>query len=128
MKNLFLKVKPSYILMLLKDSQQLWYPSKLARASGTSYVHTVNLLVALRKMGAVSIEKKGRQNIYKLTEKGTHLASSLEDFAKKCDAMESEHKASLSKAEQERQAASPPAQPAASAAQKQEKVPEQEKK
>ena len=81
MKSLFLKLKPSTVLILLKDSQQQWYPSKLARASNSSYVHTVNLLVALRKLGVVNIEKKGRQNFYKLTEKGAYLALSLDDFA-----------------------------------------------
>ena len=106
MKTLFLKLKPATVLMLLKDSQQQWYPSKLARASNSSYVHTVNLLIELRNKGVVSIEKKGRQNFYKLTEKGAHLALSLDDFAKKCDAFELEQKASSAKAEAEKQAAS----------------------
>ena len=125
MKKLFLKIKPSSVLMLLKDSQQQWYPSKLARASNSSYVHTVNLLIELRNKGVVSIEKKGRQNFYKLTEKGAHLAISLDDFAKKRDVFEQEQKASSAKAEAEKQAASAlPAQhatqqPSAHAAQQQ---------
>ncbi len=86
MKALFIKVKPASILLLLKDSQQAWYPSKLARSSGVSYVHTVNLLSSLRALGVVLTEKKGKQNMYKLTEKGAQLASVLDDFAKKCDA------------------------------------------
>ena len=90
MKRLFLKIKPSSVLILLKDSQQAWYPSKLARASNSSYVHTVNLLSALRRHGVVTLEKKGRQNMYKLTEKGAYLALVLDDFAKKCDAAEQE--------------------------------------
>ncbi|MCX8197748.1 MAG: hypothetical protein N3F07_00935 [Candidatus Micrarchaeota archaeon] len=87
MKELFLKIKPSSILLLLKDSQQSWYPSKLARASGASYVHTVNLLGKLRKANVVSLEKKGKQTCYRLTEKGAHLALSLDDFSKKCDSL-----------------------------------------
>jgi predicted transcriptional regulator len=127
MKTLFLKLKPASVLILLKDSQQQWYPSKLARASNSSYVHTVNLLVALRKHGVVSIEKKGRQNFYKLTEKGAYLALSLDDFAKKCDAFEQEHKAVAAKAEADKQAAQQAAAQPVSPA-KPEKQPDSEKK
>lgn len=132
MKTLFLKIKPSSILMLLKDSQQQWYPSKLARASNSSYVHTVNLLIELRSKGAVTIEKKGRQNFYKLTEKGAYLALSLDDFAKKCDAFEQDQKAVSAKAEAEKPSASAQAAPHAPqpspSQQKSEKPSEAEKK
>lgn len=92
MKNLFLKKKPCGILLLLKDSSQQWYPSKLARESGASYVHTVNLLSKLKAFGVVTAEKKGKQNIFRLTEKGAYLALSLEDFSKKCEAAPAEPK------------------------------------
>ncbi|MEM4633837.1 MAG: winged helix-turn-helix domain-containing protein [Candidatus Anstonellaceae archaeon] len=84
-KEFFLKVKPSTILLLLKDTQQSWYPSKLARSSNSSYVHTVNFLRQLRKANIVTMEKKGRQAQYKLTEKGMQLALSLDDFIRKCE-------------------------------------------
>jgi predicted transcriptional regulator len=100
MKRLFLKLKPTAVLLLLKDSQQSWYPSKLARESGSSYVHTVNLLAQLRKFGVVTSEKKGKQNIYKLTEKGAYLASALDDFAKKSEAAGQEARAAQAKQEQ----------------------------
>jgi len=86
MKHLFLKSKPSAVLLLMKDSQQAWYPSKLARAAGASYVHTVNLLSELLRQGVVSQEKKGRQKFYRLTDRGSALCSSLDDFAKRCEA------------------------------------------
>ena len=92
MKSHFLKIKPCAVLLLLKDSQQQWYPSKLARAAGCSYVHTVNLLSVLKKNGIIALDKKGRQNCYSLTESGAHLALALDDFAKKCDAAEEEAK------------------------------------
>ena len=92
MKQLFLKKKPCNMLLLLKDSEQQWYPSKLARSAGASYVHTVNLLSSLRAFGAVVLEKKGKQNIIRLTEKGAYLAQSLDDFSKKCDSYEQEAK------------------------------------
>jgi len=107
MKKLFLKTKPAAVLVLLKDSQQSWYPSKLARAAGMSYVHTVNLLAELSSSGIVTHEKKGKQNFYKLTERGAHLALSLEDFSKKCDAAEQEAKPQK---QEEKSPQEPPAQ------------------
>ncbi|MFA6489751.1 MAG: hypothetical protein WCT52_03630 [Candidatus Micrarchaeia archaeon] len=92
MKSHFLKTKPCAILLHLKDSQQQWYPSKLARAAGCSYVHTVNLIAVLKRNGIIALDKKGRQNCYRLTENGAHLAAALDEFAKKCDAAEAEAK------------------------------------
>ncbi|MFA6328024.1 MAG: hypothetical protein WCY41_01115 [Candidatus Micrarchaeia archaeon] len=92
LKQLLLKPKPCSILLLLKDSAQTWYPSKLARSSGASYVHVINLLTGLKKFGIVISEKKGKQNIFRLTEKGAYLALTLDDLAKKCETAEAEHK------------------------------------
>ena len=122
MKKFFIKTKPCSVLLLLKDSQQQWYPSKLARASGASYVHTSNLLLGLRKKGIVSVEKKAKQNIYKLTDKGAQVAFALEEFIKKCDAAEQEQK---SQADAEKQVAA--AQASSSTAAK-EKLGESDKK
>ena len=92
LKRLILKPKPCSILLLLKDSEQSWYPSKLARVSGSSYVHVINLLTNLKKFGIVASEKKGKQNIFHLTEKGAYLALTLDDLSKKCEVAEAEHK------------------------------------
>ena len=92
LKRLLLKPKPCSVLILLKDTEQIWYPSKLARVSGSSYVHVINLLTNLRKFGIVASEKKGKQNIFHLTEKGAYLALTLDDLSKKCEAAEAEHK------------------------------------
>jgi predicted transcriptional regulator len=92
LKQLLLKPKPCSIVLLLKDSEQTWYPSKLARSSGASYVHVINLLSGLKKFGIVASEKKGKQNMFHLTEKGAYLALTLDDLAKKCEAAEAEHK------------------------------------
>jgi len=125
MKKLFLKSKPSAVLLLLKDGSQGWYPSKLARESKSSYVHVVNLLSKLRELGIVATEKKGKQNIYHLTEKGAMLASPLDDFSKKCDAYAQELKAAqAARQEAQAQMASAPAQ---TADKKEEKKQEAEK-
>jgi len=60
--------------------------------SGSSYVHVINLLTNLRKFGIVASEKKGKQNIFHLTEKGAYLALTLDDLSKKCETAEAEHK------------------------------------
>lgn len=85
MKSLFLKSKPCAVLLLLKDDSKQWYPAKLARESGSSYVHTVNLLALLKKEGIAVSEKKGKQRIFRLSEKGAHLALVLDEFVKKCE-------------------------------------------
>ncbi len=121
MKKLFLKAKPSAVLLLLKDAQQTWYPSKLARESSSSYVHTVNLLSQLRRLGVVTVERKGRQNMYRLTERGAQLASPLDDFSKKCEAVEAEAKSAQARQEK-------PPQPDSSDEKKEEKKQETEKK
>ena len=92
LKQLLLKPKPCSILLLLKDAEQSWYPSKLARVSGASYVHVINLLTNLRTFGIVASDKKGKQNIFHLTEKGAYLVLTLDDLSKKCEAAEAEHK------------------------------------
>jgi len=119
-KRLFLKVKPASILLLLKDAEQSWYPSKLARTSGASYVHVVNLLAELRKYGFVTAERKGKQNIYRLTERGAYFALTLDDLVKKCESAEAEHKAGP------RQEA-PPAHAAPAAAAAKEEKPAEKK-
>ena len=92
LKQLLLKPKPCSVLLLLKDAEQPWYPSKLARASGASYVHVINLLTNLKRFGIVSSEKKGKQNIFHLTETGAYLVLTLDDLSKKCETAEAEHK------------------------------------
>jgi len=103
MKSILLKPKPAAIVLCLKDAGQLWYPSKLARASGTSYVHTVNFLSELVRLGAASCERKGRRNLYKLTEKGACLALSLDDLAKRCEAAEADAKAAQAAMQKEKE-------------------------
>lgn len=107
MKHLFLKSKSCAILLLLKDSQQVWYPSKLAREAGASYVHATNLLSELLRQGVVLQERKGKQKHYRLTDKGAAIASTLEEFSKRCDAASQE----AQKARAEAAAQSAPVQP-----------------
>lgn len=81
--NLILRPKPCAALVLLKDNAQAWYPSKLAKNAGLTYVHTTKLLTKFEKAGLVKFEPKGRTKIITLTEKGVLLAKLLEDVIEK---------------------------------------------
>jgi len=92
MKSLFLKSKPCAVLLLLKDESQQWFPAKLARESHSSYVHTVNLLALLKKDGVATSEKKGKQRIFRLTDKGMEIAAALDALVKRCEGKPDEQK------------------------------------
>lgn len=81
--NLILRLKPCAVLILLKDSTQTWYPSKLAKNAGSTYVHTTKLLTKFQKTGLVKFEPKGRTKTILLTEKGVIVARLLEDITEK---------------------------------------------
>jgi len=72
--NILLKQKQTKILTMLRDTSQNWYISTLAKATGTTYVHTCNFLVTSEALGITSSEKHGKLKIIKLTDKGIRLA------------------------------------------------------
>jgi predicted transcriptional regulator len=75
--NIILKQKQTKILLALKDASQSWYISSLAKASGTTYVHACNFLVACEALGIVSSEKHGKMKMIKLTERGLKIADMI---------------------------------------------------
>jgi predicted transcriptional regulator len=77
MDNILLKQKHAKIIVALRDATQNWYISTLAKASGTTYVHTCNFLTECENLGITSSEKHGKIKIIKLTEKGAKLADML---------------------------------------------------
>ncbi|MFA5107937.1 MAG: hypothetical protein WC492_00170 [Candidatus Micrarchaeia archaeon] len=88
MRQFILKRKPAAVIVCLKDTTQKWYPSKLAKYSGTSYVYVTNWLVKLEQAGWVKFEKKGRMKIATLTESGAVIASLLDELVKKIEQQE----------------------------------------
>jgi len=62
-------------MTLLRDSENAWHLSKLAKSSDTSYVYVTHLVSELQKGGLVTIESKGKKRIVKLTEKGLAVAN-----------------------------------------------------
>lgn len=77
MNNILLKQKQAKILIALKDTTQNWYISTLAKASGTTYVHTCNFLATCEILGITANEKHGKVKLIKLTDKGLKLADLL---------------------------------------------------
>ncbi len=81
MQNIFLRVKPCKMLVLLKESDSK-YISELAKDSGATYVHTTKLLRKLEKEGIVTIEQKGKKRMVKLTDKGGKIATAVAEVIK----------------------------------------------
>jgi predicted transcriptional regulator len=75
-----LKQKPTAILLSLKDEQQVWYPSKLARYSAASYVYTINFLNKLNKAGLIIFDKQSKKKIVKLSDKGKVIVGFLDEL------------------------------------------------
>lgn len=75
--GLFLKDKQAKILITLRNVQQPWYISTLAKASDSTYVHASKFLSSCEKMGLVKNEKHGKIKEIKLTERGMQLAETL---------------------------------------------------
>jgi len=91
MRQFILKRKPVAIILCLKDAQQKWYPSKIAKYSGSSYVYVTNWLSKLETAGWVRFEKKGRLKAVTLSEYGKTIASLLDELVKKMDARQKEY-------------------------------------
>lgn len=91
MRQFLLKRKPVAIIICLKDAQQKWYPSKIAKYSGASYVYTANWLAKLETAGWVRFEKKGRLKSVVLTEQGKTIAGLLDELVRKMDERQKAH-------------------------------------
>ena len=87
LRRFLLKGKPVSILLCLKDTSQSWYPSKLAKSSGASYVYVTHWLTKLEKAGWVKLEKKGRLKSVVASDAGLAVASSLDELVHKIDTL-----------------------------------------
>ena len=77
--------KPVRILIALKEPETTWYLSKLAKATGTTYVFVTNFISKMEKEGIVSLETKGKKRFAKLTEKGMQIATLFEEIKNKVE-------------------------------------------
>jgi len=77
-----LRRKPYLLLSSLKTAGD-HNISSLAKKSGMSYVHAIELMKLLESKGIVATELKGNKRIVKLTEGGAAVASVLDELVKK---------------------------------------------
>lgn len=75
--SIILKDKQAKIILTLKNNQQSWYLTTLAKASGTTYVHACNFIKTCEAIGIVTNEKHGKIKEIKLTEKGMQIADQI---------------------------------------------------
>ena len=93
-EDLFLREKPSKILMSLKVAKGPIYATLLSKDADCTYSHTIKILNLFKKLSIVEFEKKGRIKRVTLTSDGWDIAHNLEAMSKKLLQLED----SLSKA------------------------------
>ena len=82
-EDLFLREKPSKILMGLKGAKGPVYATLLSKDADCTYSHTIKILNLFKQLGIVQFEKKGRIKRVTLTDDGWDIAHNLEAMTKK---------------------------------------------
>jgi predicted transcriptional regulator len=83
LENMFLREKPSRILIGLKTAKGSVYATILSKEADCTYSHTIKILDFFKKMGMVKFEKKGRIKKVVLTDDGWDIAHNVEAIIKK---------------------------------------------
>ncbi len=73
-ESIILKGKQAKILVALKNTQQPWHITSLAKECGATYVHVCNFINTCERLGIVANEKHGKLKEIKLTDKGVLIA------------------------------------------------------
>lgn len=76
----FFREKPAMMLIALKNGSSDIYASSLAKTVDCTYSHVVKILQEMERYNIVGFERQGRLKIIRLTEKGSKVASSIEDI------------------------------------------------
>jgi predicted transcriptional regulator len=85
MFSLFARPKPCRIITLLKDTDNSWHLSKIAKNSDTTYVYVTKLISQMQKEGLVVIEVKGKKRMVRLTDRGIVIANLLQELMTRLD-------------------------------------------
>jgi len=80
--DVFLREKPSMMLVTLLNSNNEVYASTLAKSVDCTYSHVVKILQEMEDAGLVSFEKTGRLKYLKLTKKGEEIAKHIDAIYK----------------------------------------------
>ncbi len=81
--DMFLREKPTKILMGLRTSKGSVYATLLSKDADCTYSHTIKILNFFKDMGIVKFEKKGRIKKVMLTSDGQEIAQNMESIVKK---------------------------------------------
>lgn len=73
-ETIIFKDKQARIIMSLRNREQEWYISSLAKATDTTYVHTCKFVGMCESAGFTTSERHGKVKVIKLTDKGEQLA------------------------------------------------------
>ncbi len=88
MQDIFLREKPSKILLGMKTAKESVYATILSKEADCTYSHTIKILNLFKKLGIVRFEKKGRIKRVMLTDDGWDIAHNLEAMIKKFNQIE----------------------------------------
>ncbi len=73
-ETIILKDKQARIILSLREKEQEWYLSSLAKATDTTYVHACRFIGMCEGLGITTSERHGKIKVIKLTEKGNQIA------------------------------------------------------
>jgi predicted transcriptional regulator len=82
MSMLFLKKKPASLIIVLKNRPEGIYLSKLALEAGATYVFSTKQIDIMKATGLVTVEKRGKFRIAKLTDLGRDVANAVDSVMK----------------------------------------------
>ena len=83
--EIFLREKPSKILISLHRESTENYASALSTQVDCTYSHTVRLIQKFDQLGLIETKKEGRKKIVELTNNGETIASNLSDVFNKLE-------------------------------------------
>jgi predicted transcriptional regulator len=99
LRDIFLREKPSKILLGLKTAKESVYATILSKEADCTYSHTIKILNQFRSLGIVRFEKTGRIKRVMLTDDGWDIAHNLEAILKKFAQIETKSPEELNKEE-----------------------------
>lgn len=82
--GLLLREKQAKVFIFLK-SRESAYLSEIAKETGTTYVYITNFAYELQQKGIVTLQKEGKKNMVRLTQKGKEAATLAEELRRKLE-------------------------------------------
>ncbi len=80
MSELFLNEKPVRTLIVLRQSAEDMYCSKISKKIDTTYAHTIKILSRLEDRELIQTKKEGRRKYIRLTSTGETRAEKFQEL------------------------------------------------